>query len=127
VQENGERLKELPPPQVAKSYYTSADLYLFDDFQVSRTPGSRRPPCENFYDVFTNICGDEAEHVKTMQACQDYAKVGAMVLSPHATVVEEGTTLWTDQEHKRKQWLEWAETFNPDLDARADDSGDFAD
>lgn len=122
VQLNCDRLKVLPAPQVAKSYYTSADLYMFDDFQVSRTVGSRRPPCDNMYDVFSNICDDEAEHVKTMQACQEYVQVGSVVVSPHATAVERGTT--SDEEHKRKRWLEWAESFQ-DLDARADDSGDF--
>jgi hypothetical protein len=77
------------------------------------------------YDVFTNICEDEGEHVKTMQACQDYARVGALVVSPHATAVEKGKTAGSaDEEQRRKRWSEWAESFQ-DLDARADDSGDF--
>jgi len=36
-QENTERLKMLPPPAVAVSYYTAGDLYFFDDFQVRLT------------------------------------------------------------------------------------------
>ena len=34
-----------------------------------------RLPCSNLYDVFTNIKGDEEEHVKTMTACRDYSIV----------------------------------------------------
>jgi hypothetical protein len=76
------------------------------------------------YDVFANICEDEGEHVKTMQACQDYARVGALVVSPHATAVEKGKTMGSDEEQRRKRWSEWAESFQ-DLDTRADDTGDF--
>jgi ubiquinol oxidase len=136
LKENKARLQELPPPAVAVSYYSSADLYMFDDFQVSRRPGSRRPPCDTLYDVFENICADEAEHVKTMQACQDYALVGTMVVSPHATGVVTQSSNATaapavdpsvEEEEKRKLWLQWSEQFGVHpLDARADDSGDFA-
>ena len=83
LKENKEKLEKLPAPEVAKSYYTSDDLYLFDDFQVTKPAGTRRPKCDNLYDVFKNICDDEAEHVKTMAACQDYARVGKLVESPH--------------------------------------------
>ena len=78
-QENKQKLKSLPAPSVATSYYTGADLYLFDDFQVSKKPKSRRPPCATLYDVFKNIAEDEGEHVKTMQACMDYSLVGDIV------------------------------------------------
>jgi hypothetical protein len=103
---------------------------MFDEFQVSREPGSRRPPCENLYDVFVNICEDEGEHVKTMVACQDYTKVGTLVVSPHGTATVgggiDGVKASDDEEQKRKKWMEWAESFRDvDLDARADDSGDF--
>ena len=40
VVQNRERLAELPAPAVATSYYSSGDLYLFDDFQVSTPPES---------------------------------------------------------------------------------------
>eukprot|EP00899_Mesostigma_viride_P025321 jgi/Mesvir1/5974/Mv00728-RA.1 len=69
--ENAELLKTLPPPPVIHQYYTGTDMYMFDEFQTSRAPGSRRPKCRNLYDVFTNIADDEAEHVKTMAECQD--------------------------------------------------------
>lgn len=90
LKENKEKLEKLPAPAVAKSYYTSDDLYLFDDFQVSKTVGSRRPKCDNLYDVFENICEDEAEHVKTMVACQDYARFGKQVESPHVKPKKQG-------------------------------------
>lgn len=66
----GEELKMLPAPKVAISYYMSEDLYLFDEFQTDRAPNTRRPVIENLYDVFVNIRNDEAEHCKTMKACQ---------------------------------------------------------
>jgi ubiquinol oxidase len=58
-------------PQVAKAYYESADMYVFDEFQTNRPRGSRRPRITSLYDVFCNIRDDEAEHVATMSACQD--------------------------------------------------------
>jgi hypothetical protein len=36
VKENEKILKTLPPPPVARAYYTGADLYQFDEFQVRR-------------------------------------------------------------------------------------------
>ncbi|CAJ1922731.1 unnamed protein product [Cylindrotheca closterium] len=98
LNENEEELKKLPAPAVAKSYYTSDDLYLFDDFQVSKKAGSRRPSCDNLYDVFQNICEDEAEHVKTMVACQDYARVGKLVESPHVPAMKRKTGSKKDEE-----------------------------
>ena len=119
VRENRKRLKELPPPAVARSYYTSGDLYLFDDFQVSRQAGSRRPPCENLLDVFENICQDEVEHVKTMHACQEYAMVGTRVVSPHLNYKE------SDMEMKRAKWKEWSEDLNVQLPAETEGYQEF--
>lgn len=75
----GEELKKLPAPDVAVKYYTQGDLYLFDEFQTDRIPCSRRPKVENLYDVFVNIRDDEAEHCKTMKACQTHGNL----MSPH--------------------------------------------
>eukprot|EP01018_Ginkgo_biloba_P003420 Gb_14931 [translate_table: standard] len=75
----GEELKKLPAPGVAVKYYTEGDLYLFDEFQTDRVPCSRRPKVENLYDVFVNIRDDEAEHCKTMAACQTHGNLR----SPH--------------------------------------------
>lgn len=108
LKENKTKLKSLPPPAIARSYYTSADLYLFDDFQVGKEVGTRRPPCDNLYDVFKNICEDEMEHVKTMAACQDYARVGKLVVSPHlADVIAKEN----DQE-RRQLWNDWVDKIN---------------
>ncbi|GBF99932.1 plastid terminal oxidase [Raphidocelis subcapitata] len=75
VDANEELLKSLPPPLVAAEYYCGQDLYrMFDAFQTSDTP--RRPKVKNMYDVFANIRDDEKEHVKTMQACQDFTVAG---------------------------------------------------
>ena len=109
LRENKERLKSLPAPKVAKSYYRSDDLYLFDDFQISKDVGTRRPPCGNLYDVFKNISEDEAEHVKTMIACQDYARLGKLVVSPH---LFESKEVEKDLDSKRGQWKEWAVSIN---------------
>ncbi|KAL0915640.1 hypothetical protein M5K25_016073 [Dendrobium thyrsiflorum] len=78
----GEELKKLPAPQVAIDYYMNEDLYLFDEFQTSRTPNTRRPKIENLYDVFLNIRDDEGEHCKTMKACQTHGNLQ----SPHSNM-----------------------------------------
>jgi ubiquinol oxidase len=82
VDENEALLKTLPPPPVALNYYLNEDLYMFDEFQTSRAPESRRPKVENLYDVFCNIRDDESEHVKTMWACQ---QLDYRVTSPHTS------------------------------------------
>lgn len=113
LKENEGRLKSLPPPAVAVHYYLSADLYLFDDFQVTRDVGTRRPPCDNLYDVFKNICEDEVEHVKTMIACQDYSRWSSdAVVSPHLRGIEI-----RDDGQKRESWNKaWASSINVDGD-----------
>ena len=139
VEENRERLAMLPAPTVAVSYYKFEDLYLFDDFMTSRAPGSRRPPCDTLLDVFENIATDEGEHVKTMQACQDYARFGTRVVSPHLRfgVAPDGTPLYHGessepqegggepaaevdaeaQAYKRKMWKEWSESINHQIES----------
>ncbi|CAI7780148.1 unnamed protein product [Closterium sp. NIES-54] len=80
VDENEELLKTLPPSPAAIAYYNSDDLYMFDEFQTSRVPESRRPKIESLYDVFCAIRDDEMEHVKTMSACQ---QLDSVVRSPN--------------------------------------------
>ena len=76
------RLKSQPAPQVAIDYYRDGDLYMFDEFQTGKQE-LRRPAIDNLYDVFTNIRDDEAEHIKTMVACQQpHAKHN--LTSPHS-------------------------------------------
>lgn len=79
VDANESLLKSLPPPLVAASYYRSADLYMFDEFQTSKKAEPRRPQCKSLYDVFSNIRDDEGEHVKTMAACQDESVMQELV------------------------------------------------
>ncbi|XP_039141827.1 ubiquinol oxidase 4, chloroplastic/chromoplastic-like [Dioscorea cayenensis subsp. rotundata] len=77
-----EELKKLPAPEAAIKYYMSEDLYLFDEFQTARAPRTRRPKIENLYDAFVNIRDDEAEHCKTMKACQ----TPGSLRSPHSNM-----------------------------------------
>ncbi|GJP61757.1 hypothetical protein CLOP_g18894 [Closterium sp. NIES-67] len=66
----GELLKTQPAPEVAVSYYNGGNLYRFDGFQVQPDTSRPSPLVESLYDVFVNIRDDEAEHCKTMRACQ---------------------------------------------------------
>lgn len=129
VRENRERLRELPAPTVASSYYKFGDLYLFDDFMTTREPGTRRPPCDTLLDVFENIAIDEGEHVKTMKACQDYAQFGTKVVSSHLKYkigpngqpqIRETGDEETDElavaEYKRQKWKEWSDSINEQID-----------
>jgi ubiquinol oxidase len=84
---NEAELKTLPAPQVAIDYYRDGDLYMFDEMQTTARAEFRRPKVDNLYDVFVNIRDDEAEHVKTMTACQQpQARINFK--SPHAIVAE---------------------------------------
>ncbi|RZC50627.1 hypothetical protein C5167_019057 [Papaver somniferum] len=88
----GDELKKLPAPEVAVKYYTEGDLYLFDEFQTARPPNSRRPNIENLYDVFLNIRDDEAEHCKTMKACQTHGNLR----SPHSYQADDSHNIQND-------------------------------
>ena len=81
--ENAAALKLQPAPDVAVQYYRDGDLYMFDEFQTSHLPEQRRPPVDNLYDVFVAIRDDEAEHVKTMVACQN-PDSQTLSMSPHS-------------------------------------------
>ncbi|KAK1273966.1 hypothetical protein QJS04_geneDACA008061 [Acorus gramineus] len=85
----GDELKKLPAPEVAVKYYMNEDLYMFDEFQTDREPYTRRPKIENLYDVFVNIRDDEAEHCKTMKACQTHGNLR----SPHDSKDDPGCVL----------------------------------
>ena len=80
AESNKELLMTMSAPSVAKQYYESPDLYIFDEFQTSQPRGTRRPMVNTLYDVFCNIRDDEKEHVKTMSQCQD---PDALVKSPN--------------------------------------------
>ncbi|CAI8590585.1 unnamed protein product [Vicia faba] len=91
IKEQGEELKKMPAPEVAVNYYMGDDLYLFDEFQTSRVPNTRRPKIENLYDVFLNIRDDEAEHCKTMRACQ----TDGNLRSPHSYAEDDDESVCT--------------------------------
>lgn len=105
VEQNEAILREIAPPPVAVSYYRTGDLYFFDKFQTSHSESGklRRPPCENMFDVFSNIRDDEYEHILTMRACQDWwGGTG-----PSALPSEELTALGS-----REDWQRWCEEVN---------------
>ncbi len=102
LKENEAALKAQPAPQVAINYYRDGDLYMFDEFQTGAVPESRRPVVNNLYDVFVNIRDDEAEHVKTMVACQQ-PDAQKTFKSPHTPDRQEGDVVLppiTDREVK---------------------------
>lgn len=78
LDQNGDSLKQLPAPEVAKKYYETGDLYMFDEFHTldnnnkapAALPPRRRPHIETLYDVFVNVRDDEKEHYLTMEALQ---------------------------------------------------------
>lgn len=76
LKENEEKLKALPPPQVAIDYYVDGDMYMFDEFQTECE--MRRPVIENLYDVFVAIRDDEEAHVKTMVKLQTELDISSM-------------------------------------------------
>lgn len=84
LDENEELLKQLPPPVAAVDYYTiGAFDPLFEEYKTNSdlnnkllvnqggSSGSTTNVVRSLYDVFARIRDDEAEHVKTMEACLD--------------------------------------------------------
>lgn len=92
----GDELKKLPAPQIAIKYYMDEDLYMFDEFQTSRAPNTRRPIIENLYDVFINIRDDEAEHCKTMRACQIHGNLRSPHSKPEPQEYDSGCAVSED-------------------------------
>ena len=85
VDENEDKLKELPPSIAAVEYYTvGVSDPLFGEYQtasVNNSSGVRKPGVEmkSLYDVFVAIRNDEGDHVSTMKSCLDPKEV---TLSP---------------------------------------------
>lgn len=79
LDENEEKLRSLPAPDVAYEYYNNF-MYYFYEFQLSSAeqPGDdiRRPEINSLFDVFQNVLLDELEHSKTMEACTEYIESG---------------------------------------------------
>lgn len=66
---NKELLQTMAPPLVAKEYYESKDMYIFDEFNNQKR---RRPVINTLYDVVCSIRDDEGEHITTLRKCQGY-------------------------------------------------------
>jgi len=85
---HGERLSKMRAPRTAVTYYEGQNPYLFDEFQTSGRPGSRRPSISNLRDAIAAVRQDEAEHTKTMRAMQF-----TTVRSPH-----DNTPVYVDED-----------------------------
>lgn len=100
--ENKALLRSMPAPRVAKAYWTSDDLYLFDAFQSARPRRAlRRPRVRSLHDVFCAIRDDEAEHVATMGECQmedsAMSDVGKVDLATALTLAAIAANFWVSQ------------------------------
>ena len=100
--ENKALLRSMPAPRVAKAYWTSDDLYLFDAFQSARPRRAlRRPRVRSLHDVFCAIRDDEAEHVATMGECQmedsAMSDVGKVDLVTALTLAAIAANYWVTQ------------------------------
>ncbi|MDJ0533042.1 MAG: alternative oxidase [Xenococcaceae cyanobacterium MO_207.B15] len=92
LKEHGDELKAKIAPPIAVNYYRDGDLYMFDEFQTSRLPTERRPIIKTLRDVFVAIRDDEAEHIKTMTACQE-PNAQFVLTSPHSKVIQSAIAL----------------------------------
>ena len=100
--QNKTMLRSMPAPRVAKAYWTSDDLYLFDAFQSARPRRAlRRPRVRSLHDVFCAIRDDEAEHVATMGECQmedsAMSDVGKVDLVTALTLAAIAANYWVTQ------------------------------
>ncbi|KAK3244522.1 hypothetical protein CYMTET_14026 [Cymbomonas tetramitiformis] len=119
LQVNEDALKNLPAPKVAVQYYKTGDLYLFDSFQTRPSPEDpvvlRRPPCDNLYDTFQNICDDEWEHVKTMKSCEQWCRGGNSPTEMLSSLYDIEDMLDPSEVviiKKRKAWSDFAQEIN---------------
>jgi ubiquinol oxidase len=73
LKKNGEMLKSMPVPAIARKYYEQDNPFLFDLFCTVKDPSSAdatysqgRPKLNSLFDVFSNVRDDEREHWKTL-------------------------------------------------------------
>ena len=78
VDENEDKLKQLPPSLAAVEYYTvGVSDPMFGEYQTAGVMdverGVRKPGTDlrSLYDVFVAIRNDEGDHVSTMKSCLD--------------------------------------------------------
>ena len=82
LKNNEHWLKTQPAPAIAKQYYESQDMYLFDSFHTCGLNKGRRPCIESLYDTFLNIRDDEQQHAATMQCLVDHGSVSPRQTQP---------------------------------------------
>lgn len=93
LQCNAEWLKTQPAPAIAKQYYESQDMYLFDSFHTAVPAAEvRRPQITTLYDTFVNIRDDEKQHASTMQSLVDFGHVSPPPSSPSQPEIFVGRT-----------------------------------
>jgi ubiquinol oxidase len=83
LNDQAEKLKSMPVPDVAHKYYELDNPFLFDLFCTVRDEeedgfSARRPKLESLYDVFVNIRDDEREHWKTLCNLVQYDDMNAV-------------------------------------------------
>mgnify|MGYP001983223940 FL=1 len=71
---NADWLQTQPAPAIAKEYYESPDLYLFDSIHTT-TNAARRPRIQSLLDTFVNIRDDEQQHAATMKSLVDHGRL----------------------------------------------------
>ena len=139
VEQNAARLRMLPAPEVAVQYYREGDLYAFAPIAQGQTAPARRPPVESLYDVFVNVRDDEAEHVKTMEACQrdDFVTSHTEMPTPYVSRREASSNSPTTPqgdvvhltdapyrirvEEDRQRWKHWIDETGRYANARIDE------
>ncbi len=112
VDENAEKLKTLPVPEVAHVYFNDF-LFYFQEFQVSEQQRGR-PKLDSLYDVFVNILADEREHSSAMEACARYVEKGDPVVYNGKEVFARPQSLELREENRQKFWKEWERTHASD-------------
>eukprot|EP00166_Cyanidium_caldarium_P005127 ctg_597.g288 len=139
VEQNAARLRMLPAPEVAVQYYREGELYAFAPIAQGQTAPARRPPVESLYDVFVNVRDDEAEHVKTMEACQrddfvtSHTEMPTTYVPRRETSSDSPTTPQGDVVHltdapyrirveeDRQRWKHWIDETGRYASARIDE------
>ena len=73
---NEEWLRTQPAPAIAKKYYESQDMYLFDSFHTTNPPHTpRRPSINSLFDTFVCIRDDEQQHASTMESLVSHGRL----------------------------------------------------
>ena len=112
VDENAEKLRSMPVPEVAHVYFEDF-LFYFQEFQVTGEQRGR-PNLESLYDVFVNILADEREHSSAMEACARYVEKGDPVVYNGKEVFSRPQSLELREMNRQKFWRDWQQTQSED-------------